>query len=66
MYESVCIFDRLFGFFIRIVSKFQRLLQDVRLKALSLVLKNSPFYQTECFSNKKFCCGRMSSEWGII
>ena len=33
MYESVCIFDRLFGFFIR-------LLQDVRLKALSLVLKD--------------------------
>ena len=37
MYESVYIFDGLFWFFIRIVSKFQRLLQDVRLKALSLV-----------------------------
>ena len=37
MYESVYIFDGLFRFFIRIVSKFQRLLQDVRLKALSLV-----------------------------
>ena len=33
MYESVCIFDRLFWFFIR-------LLQDVRLKALSLVFLN--------------------------
>ena len=37
MYEYVCIFNRSFWFFIRIVSKFQRLLQDVRLKALSLV-----------------------------
>ena len=38
MYESAYIFDRLFWFFIRIASKYQRLLQDVRLKALSLVI----------------------------